>query len=216
MKAPSAHSPFLKLEHPAACTFLVEPSNLLVLDPFFENELSVSKLASKLSITQNAAFKWVRKLEELGLIECTNQIKRKGKAIKCYRSTAPAFFVPFSSIPAEQFIRTLNERNWQMLLGAMGKIFSETQLVEQGYGAITSRSPNGRIGLLPAQADGKLWNVLLPEFPAFLGNWLLLRLDFKDAKTLQLELTTLLEKYMGKNGAGDYMTGVFMVERQKS
>ena len=195
---------------------MIEPSNLLLLDPFFDHELSVTELAALRHITQNAAFKIVRKLEALGLIECSRETKRGGKAIKHYRTVASQFFVPFSRIPAEQFVHTLNERNWQMVMQAVSRMFAEGRFVEQGYGAITLRAPNGRIGLLPGRTDGSLWDVTKADFPAFLGQWSLLHLDFERAKALQLELLNLLEKYMPSNGSGDYLFSMFLVERPKT
>jgi hypothetical protein len=204
------------LEYPAACNFLTDPANLLLLDPFFDHELSVTELAVSRDITRNAAFKIVRKLEALGLIECSREAKRGGKAIKYYRTVAAQFFVPFSRIPAEQFVHTLNAHNWQMVMQAIGQLFAEGRLVEQGYGAITLRAANGRIGLLPGRSDGSTWDVMNADFPAFLGQWSLLRLDFEQAKALQFELASVLEKYLPSNGSGEYLSSVFLVERRKT
>ena len=195
---------------------MIEPSNLLQLDPFFDHELSVTEYAALRDITRNAAFKIVRKLEALGLIECSREVKRGGKAIRFYRAVAAQFFVPFSKIPAEEFVQTLNARNWQMVMQAISRLFAEGRLVEQGYGAITLRGPNGRIGLLPGRADGSTWDVMAPDFPAFLGQWSLLRLDFERAKAQQFDLASVLEKYLPSNGSGEYLCSIFLVERPKT
>ncbi len=212
MKPTIAHRQFLTLESRAAAAFLVEPKNLRLLDPFLQNEQSIAQFATQLELNPNAAFKIVKKLETLGFITCTKEIMRRGKPIKLYQATAPAFFVPFTHIPAEHFIAEITKSNWETMLSAMNKLFSEGRLIEEGYGAITSHTPNGRIMLTPAKANGELWDASAPDFPAFAAAWLRLKLSFADAKALQTDLVKLYSSYLERDGSGDYLMGIFLIE----
>jgi hypothetical protein len=203
---------FLTLETNAAAEFLGEPKNLKLIDPFLQSELSVKEFADRCDLTANAAFKIVRKLETLGMITCSQEIVRRGKPIKMYKATAPAFFVPFTHIPAEHFIGQITKSNWETMLAAMHKLFSEGHLIEGGYGAITSRTPNGRIMLTPAKSNGQVWDANAADFPAFVAAWLRLKLSFADAKALQKDLVKLYSSYLQRDGSGDYLMGLFLIE----
>jgi hypothetical protein len=212
VESPTAHRAFLTLETNAAAEFLIEPKNLKLIDPFLKTELSVKEFADRCDLTANAAFKIVRKLETLGMIACSQEIVRRGKPIKRYKATAPAFFVPFTHIPAEHFIGEITRSNWDKMLKSLHHLFSEGRLIEEGYGAITSRFSNGDLMLTPANAKGELWDVTLEDSPAMVATWMRLQLSFSDAKALQRDLVKLFSSYQKNDGGGEYLMGVFLVE----
>jgi hypothetical protein len=222
VKSPAAHrqtyselstDEFLTLETNAAATFLLEPKNLKLIDPFLQAELSVKEFSERTALTANAAFKIIRKLEALGMIRCSQEIVRRGKPIKMYRATAPAFFVPFAHIPAEHFIGEITRSNWDEMLRSLHRLFSEGRLIEEGYGAITARFSNGDLMLTPANAKGEVWDVTLEDSPAMVATWMRLQLSFSDAKALQRDLVRLFSSYQKHDGGGEYLMGVFLVEK---
>jgi hypothetical protein len=216
VKPPAAHRDaaheFLTLETNAAAEFLVEPKNLGLIDLFLQHELSVKEFSERSNLTANAAFKMVRKLETLGIIYCSQEIVRRGKPIKMYKATAPAFFVPFTHIPAEHFIGEITRSNWEEMLRSMHHLFSEGRLIEEGYGAITARFPNGDLMLAPANAKGELWDNSSMDSPALVASWLRFKLSFKQAKALQNDLVKLFSSYQEHDGGGEYLMGIFLVE----
>jgi hypothetical protein len=177
------------------------------LTPFIGQERTVSEVAAELQVHMSSVLYRVRQFIRLGLVGEPRLEPRKGKPIKYYRSVADGFFVPFRATPLEaqealsphtfsEFQRALNESVGQAWLEAAGE--------PQPLGVHIYRDDNGRLNynIVPdpeADRPTRFFDQLLePNGPAVWDTWGHLRLLPQDAKTLQLEIASLLGRYRPK------------------
>jgi hypothetical protein len=185
---------------------LISPKTLRQLEPFLGHSRTITEAAKETGEKANTVLSRVRRFVKLGLLEVAQDIKRKGRSIKTYRTTADIFFVPYEATSAESLELALAERDsyWEDLLR---KSVVKTRVDDVGtWGTRIYRDERGRLQIQAAITPDKNYTMLDKNRPAVLSAWRdSVYLDFEDAKTLQREMFELLKKYQQKQGKQRYI-----------
>ena len=91
---------------PKQATLLTEPKSKSFFKPFLAAERSATEAAEELDCKLNTVLYRIKTFLAAGLLEVSRVQKRKGRAIKYYRSVHDAYFLPFANTP----YATLEER----------------------------------------------------------------------------------------------------------
>ncbi|MGL4608863.1 MAG: hypothetical protein ACRCYY_04130 [Trueperaceae bacterium] len=190
----------------SAADVLTNPQTLRQLEPFLGRSLTVTEAAKETGEKANTVLSRVRRFVKLGLLEVAEDIKRKGRSIKKYRTTADVFFVPYEATSAETLEVAMAERDayWEELLR---KSVVKARVEDVGsWGTRIYRDERGRLQIQAAITPDKNYTMLDKKRPAVLSAWRdSVYLDFEDAKTLQREMFELLKKYQQKEGGQQYI-----------
>jgi predicted transcriptional regulator len=185
---------------------LTDPQALRRLDPFLGRESSVSDAARLTGEKPNTVLSRVRRFVKLGLLEHSRSVPRKGRAIKLYRTSADAFFIPFDTTSAESLEAGLAERDryWEQMLRR--NVVRARQQQVGSWGTRIYRDARGVLQIQMAVSPDRNHTNLEPDGPAVLSAWRdSVFLDFEDAKRLQHELFELLLRYQRLGGAQRYI-----------
>jgi biotin operon repressor len=192
---------------------LLDPNTLRFLGPFIGKTCSADQVARELGISLNTLLYQINRLIDLGFLEIIEQKPRRGRAIKRYRASADTYFIPFEAtsfaIPEDMLLREYEPLYRHFLASFLEAAMQMVHLkTARDIGMCVSRHEDGTVkvqhGAHPARP--LTLNPLEPNAPAILIDWEdQLRLDFEDAKNLQLEMFELLERYRTKNGSGSYI-----------
>ena len=215
MKEPKSPS-ILVISNPEAADALVNPTTLRQLEPFLGRDCTVSQAAEETGEKANTVLSRVRRFVKLGLLKIVREERRKGRAVKVYRSAADVFFIPFETTSAESLEAMMQERDsyWENLL-RHGVVRARAEDVGT-WGTRVYRDERGRLQVQTAVTPEKNYTMLDLDRPAVLSAWRdSVYLDFEDAKALQREMFALLQRYHQKRGAQRYVVrlGVAPVER---
>ena len=194
-----------------AADLLMNPYTLRQLAPFLGRECTVTQAAQETREKANTVLSRVHRFTTLGLLEVVREEKRKGRAVKVYRSTADVFFVPFEATTAETLEAMLQERDayWETLL-RRGVVRARGEDVGT-WGTRVYRDGAGRLQVQTAVTPTQNYTLLDAERPAVLSAWRdSVYLDFDDAKALQREMFDLLKRYHQKVGAQRYIVRLGM------
>lgn len=196
---------------PHAAAALMDPEKLRHIAPFIGTEKSVSEAANEIGERPNTTLKRVRRFVELGLIRVAREAPRAGRAIKLYRSVAQVYFVPFEATGAESLEAGLAERDgyYERLL-RRNVVRARTETIGN-WGTRIYRDTRGRLQVQTAVTPDANVTSLDPSAPAVLTAWRDgVMLDFEDAKALQAELFSTLQRYLQKCGPQRYVVHVAM------
>ena len=191
---------------PAAARWLIRPSSLRQLEPFLGNTRSVSETAALTGERPNTVLKRVRRLQELGLLDCLESVPRAGRPVRRYRASADVFFVPFEATGADSLESALAERDayWERLL--RHNVVRARMETLGSWGTRIYRDERGRLQVQTAVSPDSNVIMLDQDMPAALSAWRdQVMLDHADAKAFQRELFELLRKYQRASGAQRYV-----------
>ena len=204
MKEPNSY--WMIVENLEAAKALLRPETRRFLEPFLDRPCTVSQAALELGVKPNALLYRVNQLWRLGLLRVEREEPRVGKPIKVYRSSAPAFFVPFALTPAEtieDLVLPL-EREWSsrfarnaaaLMAGYPGPLGVGVWRVESGE-VIAKPRPRP-----PAPFDATLFE----RCPILSLWWVELHLDEDQAASLRKAMMALLERSTARPGARRYI-----------
>jgi len=191
---------------PRLADLLTDPELLKQLEPFLGRDCTVAEAARQTGSLPNTVLARVRRWLGLGLLVQTRTEKRAGRAVKHYRTTADAWFVPFDNTSAATLAESLAGRDayWEERL--RGAVVAAREELAGSWGTRIYRDGRGRLQIQMAVNPESNWTSLAPDRPAVLAAWRDgLYLDFEDAKRLQQELFSLLLKYQRLDGAQRYL-----------
>jgi hypothetical protein len=180
----------LDILEPDAVSFMIGEGVRYLL-PFFNKEVSVSQAAKSTKVSLAKMRYWVDKMQSLGLIEQTKEVKRKGSPIKYYRSVANEFRVSINAIPVvslEEMLETKERRYVKRAYQAVAKAISHHS--SQGgewYIRFFLENNNPTSQMQPKQGtseDAKSYSI-----------WMPLSLSPEQAKNLRTELRELTTRY---------------------
>jgi hypothetical protein len=198
-----------RVSDPKAAEYLSNPNSAVFLYPFIGRERTALEVARAYDIHLNALLYQIKRLLELELLSVVRLEPRKGRAIKIYRATADAFFVPFAATPNITLEAMVNQ--WShSLQGVFLKGFASALRGQHpDWGVRISREENGQLLIAPAVEPERFYNYLEPDAPSVLEGWFTdLRLSAADAKSFQRELAELYFRYLMKPGDGRYILRV--------
>jgi Helix-turn-helix domain len=212
----------LELNDPDQARALLDPNTLRFLGPFIGQTRSADQVARELSISLNTLLYQIKRLCELGFLEIIEELPRRGRSIKRYRASADMYFIPFENTPfatpEDMLLREYEPLYRQFLASFLEAAMQMVNLqTARDFGLCISRDANGSLsvqhGVHPLRPISL--NPLEPNAPAILIDWEdQLRLDFEDAKAMQLEMLQLLERYRAKNGSGSYIAHVALAPKK--
>ncbi len=217
-------SRLLELSDPIRAAALLEPNTLRFLTPFIARTRSADQVARELGISLNTLLYQIRRLMELGFLELVEEIPRRGRGIKRYRASADAFFIPFEAThfatPEDMLLREYEPLYRRFLASFLEAAMQMVNLkTARDFGMCVSRDDDGQLSLRhgPHPLKPIAINPLEPHAPAIVIDWGdQLRLDFEDAKAMQLEMLELLERYRAKDGSGSYIAHVALAPMKKN
>ncbi len=192
---------------PEAARMLLEPKHARFIAPFLGRERLVAEVAREIGAPLSTTFRHVTRYCEVGILEVTREQTRKGRALKCYRTVADAFFIP-------NRLRMTSQNVWldefeQMTRRGIEHVYGEHL---PDWGELIFRNEAGIFTTSLAKAPGHPVTALEPDAPATLTTAHdAIYLDFDDAKRLQHDLHTLFEVYAAKSGAQRYLLRLGLV-----
>jgi DNA-binding transcriptional ArsR family regulator len=194
---------------PAAARWLLRPSVLRRIEPFLGRARSVSEAAAVTGEKPNTVLRRVARLQQLGLVEVVETVRRAGRPIRRYRTTADVFFVPFEATGADDLEGAMAERDaYHEGLLRRNVVRARTETMGS-WGTRIYRDGRGRLQVQTAVSPDENATLLDDDLPAALSAWRdQLFLDYRDAKALQRELFDLVLRYGRQRGAQRYVLHV--------
>jgi len=205
-RAPAAAPDYRVVREREAASLLMNPTTLRQLAPFLGRERTVSQAAAEMGQLPNTVLKRVQRFLRVGLLEVAREAPRRGRAVKCYRTVAELFFVPFEATAAESLEAALAERDayWERLLRR--NVVRARMEALGTWGTRVYRDARGRLQVQTAVTPEADATTLDAAAPAVLSSWRdSVMLDFEDAKALQRAMYELLLRYEQKAGAQRYI-----------
>lgn len=207
------------LSSPAAASLLRNPRVLRLLEAFMNEACTLRKVAARLSIPLPTAHRIVNRMVAVGALEVVGTVERPGRAMKLYRSSSRAFFVPRSAerreLPGEVIRRLVEMRTDEQVQGmieAARQALGDQEAMRWGTVIYTDR--HGQLVVRPDFAEGRTPKLLEEHTPAYLNFYLSdLRLSKRTAKQLQRELVELIKRYKAVSKGAAYTLSVIMAPR---
>lgn len=135
---------FHTVTDPRQAQLLTDPTSKAFFVPFLARELSASQAASELGRDLNTVLYRIKVLLAAGLIEVTREQKRKGRAIKHYRSVYDAYLVPFGLTPYISLEERLEAQAVPIFANLIRSYASAVKQSER-YGNCIVRTPEGDV-----------------------------------------------------------------------
>ena len=174
---------------------LSNPDKLPLLCPFFAGAYTVKEAAELLGLTLNATYLQVQRFYRAGLLEVAHKRPRAGRAVKVYRVSATAFFVPLALLEGETRETLLGRvtRSWEDKL-VRGILKAEVE-GDHGCGVRVALGDEGKVtsGFVASPDDRS--DRMEEAAPAVIDTWPGLRFTDEVAKALQRDLHELGLKY---------------------
>ena len=211
--------------------YVTDPKAIAVLDderfellvPFFKRPTGVAEAARTAEVSLDQMAYLVERALELRLLRLERVEKRKGRAIKLYRTTGEVFFVPFKDIPTAtlaEHIAAAEERTTPHLAAAaaknlqrfadQGDAWGRAYLLNEDGPARTTASLRHGV----TSWEGYLGYLLSDQAPPYMLVRQSLHLAPADAKALQRDLIQLLQRYeqRSEGGTRTYLIKLFLAE----
>jgi hypothetical protein len=185
-----------RIDDPKAAAVFSDPFRRRILLLFIAREYAIAELAAAIGMDVRRLHYYVRSLAALGLIRVMRTRRRAGRAIRFYRASAVAFFVPAEIETAHPSLRLAREMDEN--LRAVRMLRDE--------GTLYDVDEEGRPRLRPVASSKE-------KGPAAFEIWRLLRLSQAAARDLERDLTAVLKRYEDGKGAG-YMVRLALAPSQ--
>ena len=207
------------LGSPAAASLLRNPRVLLLLEALMNEACTLRPVAARLRIPLPTAHRLVNRMIAVGAVDIVGAVTRSGRAMKLYRSSSGAFFVPRSAerreLPEEVIRRLLEMRIDEQVKGMIEA--ARNAMGEQAamrWGTVIYTDQNGQLVVRPDFAQGRTPKLLEENTPAYLNFYLNdLRLSQRTAKQLQRELVELIKRHKANRTGAAYTLSVVMAPR---
>ena len=149
------------LNSPAAASLLRNPRALRLLEAFMNEAGPLLRVAARLRIPLPSALRLVKRLISVGALEVVGTVERPGRAIKLYRSSSDAFFIPRSAehreLPEEVIRRLIEMRTAEQVRGMIEA--ARQSLGDQAamcWGTVVYTDRNGQLSCVRTSlADGR-------------------------------------------------------------
>jgi hypothetical protein len=179
----------LEIVDPEAAAFMADATKVKHLPPFFAKECSMAEAAKMLEIPLANMHYWVSKMEELGLIQQTKVVRRKGSPVKYYRTVADEFTVPLEHIPVASVEELLEQRQKPWLKRTYKSLAASAFKYTDGWQAHFYKEGTAVMySIVPKRGDLEAANIFYL--------WMPFRLTPEQAKNFRAELRDLQTRYM--------------------
>ena len=184
-----------------------------LLEPFIGRERSVSAAAKELGIAVDALSYRVRRFVAFGLLTLVREEPRGGRAIKIYRGSA-CYRLPLAALPAADLLELAHLLDAPMrsrFQAGFAKSLEHADFRDWAVTCYRTADDPVRLELTPPVSGWTSEQMLHPEVPALLFNWVPLALSHEQAKILQAELMRVLEPYQTQvSDAPTHLLGLFL------
>lgn len=185
-----------KVSDPELAAILTDTAELRLLEPFFVSEVMLKDVAAKFDLKLNSLLYKVNKWLDLGLIEVIREEPRKGRALKLYRATSDAFFVPFSlssEIGLGDFLFHLAEKRERIFHRELARVL---QPIAPDIGLTIALDSQNKLSVEIVDAKQRQETGDYPaSHTAAFSLTEDLCLDYVTAKALQKDMLMLYQKY---------------------
>lgn len=202
-----SESSTLTVTTPDAARILLDPKHARFVAPFLGRERLIGEVAEEIGAPLSTTYRHVTRYCKAGILEVAREQKRKGRALRFYRTVADAFFVP-------NRLRRTPQNVWQDSFERAAKRGLEHVYSEHlaDWGELIFRNEADIFSISLAETPGQPVTSLEPGAPAMATiAHDAVYLDFADAKRLQHALNTLLKTYAAKRGAQRYLLRLSLV-----
>jgi hypothetical protein len=151
---------------------------------FVGKEYGVAELAERTGTEIKRLHYHVNTLAKLGLLKVARSRRRPGRAIKLYRASAPAFFVPAEIAPQSSSIALVRQLQESLVAARAGR--------EEGMLYHIDEEGEPRMKRLLTSGSNRE--------NAAAEVWRVLALSQKDAHQLSREITAVMGKYSDRTG----------------
>ncbi len=188
-----------------AADYLADPKKAVFIYPFVGRERSAAEVSKAFGVNLNTLCYRIGRLIALGLLQVTRQRSRHGRAVKLYRATADAFFVPLRATGLEGLEAMVDQWSQSLQPIYLRSFADALRAKGRDWGVRISREADGRLMIAPASRPDELFNYFMPDAPAIIEGWFSdFWLDAGEAKALQFDLLQVYLKYASaKPGAAD-------------
>ena len=201
-----------------AANFLTDPRTSILIEPFVEQESTITGAAERVGVSSLRMFRAVQRMEELRLIRVAKATPRRGRPQKHYRAVADRFFVPYNTIGSdtlEDFLLEQDDRVRRVLFRCLSLHMQEILGDESQPGRVIRRSAGTleQIGRMEAYSVANLHEANLEKPTPLLSSehslgwsdYAALTLDRESALELRRELTALFAKYSKPRGKQQFL-----------
>jgi DNA-binding transcriptional ArsR family regulator len=179
----------LEIVDPEVAAFMADASKVKHLRPFFAKECSLAEAARVMELPLANMHYWVSKMEELGLIEQTKVVKRKGSPVKYYRTVADEFTVPLEYIPVASVEELLEIKEKPYIKRMYKALAASAFKYTEGWQAHFYKDGSTMMySIVPRKGDLEDANIFYL--------WMPFRLTTEQAKNFRAELRELQTRYM--------------------
>lgn len=197
--------PRAEVRDPQAAQVILNLRQRRYLKPFLGRECSVPQAAAEIEARPNSLLYQVRRLQRLGLLVQTGQVRRQGRAQKLYRASADSFYVPFrlyDRAALEEILMDFDLPWLEFFNRNLSRAMLEAPSSPDGF--LMERQTDGRVRVQFASHRGSALRPIPPDTPSILSDWLVLRLTPAEARALQQEQLELFGRYAGRKKGRPY------------
>lgn len=204
---PAAPLRSLRVDDPEWARALLGLDRDVTLALFMTGEYTMTQAAERLEVGLSTLHYRMQRLIDLGLIEVAREEARRGRPQKVYRAVAERFVVPFELSDHESLealLLRLAETPQQVIFKNVIRSLGDHALDWDVVVRVAEESETVEISLTPRGYDGPMDEAMLrPDMPAVALSWTGVSLPFADAKELQREMFSLLERYKERAVEGE-------------
>lgn len=201
MEEKHVSSLYCEVTEPEAVKVLMDRNQVQLLRPFFEGEKTISEAAEVLELRLQFLFRKVQRFAALGLLVVSREQVRKGRALRYYRTSAPLFYVPASSVDMGTLLRRSEDFWNRHLTDSLLSVWNRR--TEEGLGVQVYPNTLGGVRIALATEPGVTYRALEEDEAVMLNSWLRLSLSPQDAKVFQRDVEALVERYTNKHREGN-------------
>jgi hypothetical protein len=192
----------LEIRDSMAAQVLSDVEMIRHLEPFFKDEITLSDAAKKLDLKMTTLLYHVSKWVQMGILEVTREEARKGKAIKYYRTSATAFYIPFEVTPSYSLQHLLTKMTYDVDTLFNREAAKVLQEATASWGIYLTCDKQGEIVMSLRQGDKEPKELedysFDPNKPALITSVGVLEFDFETAKAFEKDLREVFLRYSKK------------------
>jgi hypothetical protein len=215
----ASHAQCHVVQSTAAAQFLTDPRTSILIEPFVEQESTITAASERVGVSSLRMFRAVQRMEALGLLRVSKAAPRRGRPQKYYRAVADRFFVPYNNLGSdtlEDFLLEQDDRVRRVLFRCLSDHMQEILGDESTPGRLIRRRPNApddHVGRLETYSVANLHEANLENPIPLLSSrdslgwsdYAALKLDRESALELRRELSALFAKYAKPRGKQQFL-----------
>lgn len=184
----------------AQAKLLTDAKTQFYFRPFVARDATASEVAAELGVGLNAVLYRIRTFLAAGLLRVVEELPRKGRAVKVYRSVHDAYFIPYEVTP----FATLEERLVEQLSAEVrerARLQARRMEKSGRSGQRLYRNELGEVWTDSARDAGSGLDSLAPQDDVSIDYWTDILLTEAEATELRATLYTALRRFEGRRSS---------------